>query len=310
MSLLRQPLLALSRSGAVKRLVTTLPVSSAVVARYVPGETTAHAIEATRSLVDSGRLVTLDFLGEDVRERSGAEATVAAYLELLGELSRHGLARQAEVSVKLSALGLLLPDGERVAADHAARIADAARNCGTTMTVDMEDHTLTDATLSIVAQLRKEHPDVGAVLQAHLRRTESDCRALAHEGSRVRLCKGAYAEPPSVAFTDRAEVDKAFVRCTRILMHGHGHPMIATHDPRMIAIAASVAAEAGRSPGTYEFQMLHGIRSEEQQRLATQGETMRVYVPYGVEWYGYLMRRLAERPANLALFTKSLISKK
>ncbi len=310
MPLLRQPLLLLSRSGVVKRLVTGLRVTSAVVRRYVPGETTADAAAAARVLVDDGRLVTLDFLGEDTVVADDAAATVTAYLDLLAELSKQGLASRCEVSVKLSAIGLRLPDGEAVALAHAFTIADAARNCGTTMTVDMEDHTLTDATLAIVVQLRKEHPDVGAVLQAHLRRTEEDCRALTHAGSRVRLCKGAYAEPESVAFTDRGEIDRSFVRCTRILMHGNGRPMIATHDPRMIAIASSVAAEAGRAAGTYEFQMLHGIRPEEQQRLVEQGETMRVYVPYGVEWYGYLMRRLAERPANLALFTKSLISKK
>ncbi len=308
--MLRQPLLVLSRSAAVKRLVTGLPVTSHVVARYVPGESTTAAADAAQALVDTGRLVSLDFLGEDTVVAADAEATVAAYLDLLAELRRRGLASRCEVSVKLTAIGLRLPGGEEVALEHARTIAEAARNYGTTVTVDMEDHTVTDATLVIVAKLRKEFPDVGAVLQAHLRRTEADCRELVHEGSRVRLCKGAYAEPESVAFTDSVEVDKAFVRCTKILMRGNGHPMIATHDPRLIAIAASVAAEAGRMPGSYEFQMLHGIRPEEQQRLVEQGETMRVYVPYGVEWYGYLMRRLAERPANLALFVKSLISKK
>jgi len=148
------------------------------------------------------------------------------------------------------------------------------------------------------------------VLQSYLRRTEADCRVLAYEGSRVRLCKGAYNEPEHVAFQEKVEVDKSYVRCLKVLMAGQGYPMVATHDPRMIAIAGSLASRYGRAKGSYEFQMLYGIRPEEQKRLAVSGETVCVYVPYGAQWYGYLMRRLAERPQNLSFFLKSLISKK
>jgi proline dehydrogenase len=311
MSLLRQPILLLARSQGVKRLVSTMPVSSGIVTGYVPGETTESAVAATQGLVDDGLRVTLDYLGEDTTDAAQAEATVAAYKELLADLATRGLAPHAEVSVKLSAIGQSLPDnGHKVALENARDICRAARNAGTTVTLDMEDHTTTDSTLTILRELRKDFPETGAVLQAMLHRTEADCRALAYEGSRVRLCKGAYMEPEDVAFQDRLDVDKAYVRCLKVLLGGQGYPMIATHDPRMIQIASSLASRFGRRPGTYEFQMLYGIRPEEQKRLAAAGETMRVYIPYGTEWYGYLMRRLAEKPQNLAFFVRSLVSKK
>ena len=311
MSLLREPLLMLSRSGTVKKLVSTMPLSSGIVRGYVPGETTESAVDATARLVGDGLTVTLDFLGEDTLDAEQADATVAAYVDLLRQLSAAGLQRKAEVSVKLSAIGQALPEtGHKLALENARTICRAARNAGTTVTLDMEDHTTTDSTLRILHDLRKDFPETGAVLQAYLHRTEADCRALAHEGSRVRLCKGAYNEPADVAFQDRVEVDRSYVRCLKVLLGGQGYPMIATHDPRMVEIASSLASRYGRAQGTYEFQMLYGIRPEEQKRLAESGETMRVYLPYGEEWYGYLMRRLAERPQNLSFFVKSLISKK
>jgi proline dehydrogenase len=311
MSLLRQPILLLARSQGVKKLVSTMPVSSSIVTSYVPGETTGHAVAATSGLVDDGLRVTLDYLGEDTTDAAQADATVAAYKELLADLAAKGLAPHAEVSVKLSAIGQFLPDsGHKVALENARDICRAARNAGTTVTLDMEDHTTTDSTLSILRELRKDFPETGAVLQAMLRRTEADCRALAYEGSRVRLCKGAYMEPEKVAFQDRLDVDKSYVRCLKVLLNGQGYPMIATHDPRMVQIASSLASRFGRRPGTYEFQMLYGIRPEEQKRLAAAGETVRVYIPYGTEWYGYLMRRLAEKPQNLGFFVRSLVSKK
>ena len=311
MSLLRQPLLLLARSGVVKNVVSTMPVSAGIVHSYVPGETTQAAVEATAALEADGLKVTLDFLGEDTLDAAQAQATVDAYVELLGALAAQGLAHGAEVSVKLSAVGQALPEGGHgIALEHARTICRAARNAGTTVTLDMEDHTTTDSTLSILRELRKDFPETGAVLQAYLHRTEADCRQLAYEGSRVRLCKGAYAQPETVAFQDRLDVDKSYVRCLKVLLAGQGYPMIATHDPRMVEIASSLASRYGRAPGTYEFQMLYGIRPEEQRRLAAAGETVRVYVPFGQEWYGYLMRRLAERPQNLSFFVKSLISKK
>ena len=311
MSLLRQPILLLARSTKVKQLVSTMPVSSGIVTGYVPGETTTDAVSATSGLVDDGLRVTLDYLGEDTTDAAQADATVAAYKDVLAELSAQGLASKTEVSVKLSAIGQFLPDnGHKVALENARDICRAARNAGTTVTLDMEDHTTTDSTLTILRELRKDFPETGAVLQAMLRRTEADCRALAYEGSRVRLCKGAYLEPEKVAFQDRLDVDRSYVRCLKVLLAGQGYPMIATHDPRMVQIASSLASRFGRRPGTYEFQMLYGIRPDEQKRLAAAGETMRVYSPYGIEWYGYLMRRLAEKPQNLAFFARSLVSKK
>jgi proline dehydrogenase len=311
MSLLRQPILLMARSQGIKKLVSTLPVSSGIVTSYVPGETTETAVEATAALADDGLRVTLDFLGEDTLDAEQAEFTVQAYLDVLRQLSARGLTRSAEVSVKLSAIGQFLPDnGHKVALENARTICRAARNAGTTVTLDMEDHTTTDSTLSILRELRKDFPETGAVLQSALHRTEADCRALAYEGSRVRLCKGAYLEPEDVAFQSRLEIDTSYVRCLKVLLAGQGYPMIATHDPRMVEIASSLASRYGRAKGSYEFQMLYGIRPEEQKRLAAAGETMRVYIPYGTEWYGYLMRRLAERPQNLSFFLKSLISKK
>jgi proline dehydrogenase len=308
---LRQPLLVLARSDRVKRLVTAMPVSSGIVSRYVPGESTGDAVDATRDLIEHGLHATLDFLGEDTLDRERADATVRAYLDVLSALTAQGLARNTEVSVKLSAVGQALPDnGEKVALENARTICHAARNAGTTVTVDMEDHTTTDSTLGILHELRKDFPETGAVLQAYLHRTEADCRELAYEGSRVRLCKGAYAEPESVAFQDRQDVDKSYVRCLKVLMAGQGYPMVATHDPRMIDIAGALATRNGRAQGSYEYQMLFGIRPDEQRRLAEAGEKVRVYLPYGQQWYGYLMRRLAERPSNLRFFVLSLVSKK
>jgi proline dehydrogenase len=301
----------LARSSKVKNVVTAMPVSSNIVHRYVPGEATSEAVAATRELIDAGLHVTLDFLGEDTLDRAQADATVAAYTDLLRSLTEQGLSRNAEVSVKLSAIGQALPDnGEKVALENGRVICQAARNAGTTVTLDMEDHTTTDSTLGILRELRKDFPETGAVLQAYLHRTEADCRDLAYEGSRVRLCKGAYNEPESVAFQDKHEVDKSFVRCLKVLMAGQGYPMVASHDPRMVDIAGALATRNNRPQGSYEFQMLYGIRPDEQQRLAEAGEKVRVYLPYGQEWYGYLMRRLAERPSNLTFFLHSLVSKK
>ena len=311
MALLRQPLLLLSRSNRVKKLVSTMPVSAGIVRSYVPGETTGSVVDATASEIADGIRVTLDFLGEDTLDAEQADATVAAYVDVLRELAARGLTRSAEVSVKLSAIGQALPDnGEKIALENARTICRAARNAGTTVTLDMEDHTTTDSTLGILRELRKDFPETGAVLQAYLHRTEDDCSALAHEGSRVRLCKGAYNEPEEVAWQDKLDVDRSYVRCLKVLLGGQGYPMIATHDPRLIEIASSLASRYGRVPGSYEFQMLYGIRPDEQRRLVEAGETVRVYIPYGTEWYGYLMRRLAERPQNLSFFLRSLISKK
>jgi proline dehydrogenase len=307
---LRRTLLTLSRSNKIRHLVETAPISRSVVARFVAGASAEEAVAACHHLVDSGRLMSLDRLGEDTVERGQAEATRDAYLTMLKLLADDGLTPAAEVSVKLSAVGQSLPgEGEKIALDNAYAICQAARNAGTTVTLDMEDHTTTDSTLGILRNLRGDFPDTGAVVQAYLHRTEADCRDLAYTGSRVRLCKGAYKEPPTVAYQSHDEVDRSYVRCLKVLMAGEGYPMVATHDPRLVSITGDLVRRNGRPQGTYEYQMLYGIRPHEQRRLAAAGEKMRVYVPYGEEWYGYLVRRMAERPANLVFFMRSLATK-
>ena len=308
--MLRRSLLMMSRSDRLKHLVTSMPVSSGVVSRFVAGETVQEAADATEKLVRDGLCVSLDHLGEDTRDRRQAQASVDAYLTLLSLLTSRGLAHGAEVSVKLSAVGQALSEGgHRLALESSRQICQAATNAGTTVTLDMEDHTTTDSTLEILRELRLDFPSTGAVVQAYLHRTEQDCRELAYDGSRVRLCKGAYKEPDSVAYQDRHEVNLSYVRSLKVLMAGQGYPMIATHDPKLIEIASVLAARYQRDKGTFEYQMLYGIRPEEQKRLTAQGDRVRVYIPYGDEWYGYLMRRLAERPANLAFFARSLVTK-
>lgn len=306
---MRSGLLLMSRSDELRDVLEKAPVTRSVVQRFVAGETTGSAVEAIAGLARAGLAATVDYLGEDTTDPVQAEHTRDAYVELLGALADRGLTQggQVEVSLKLSALGQALgAEGERIALENSRAICQAAAAAGTTVTLDMEDHTTTDSTLSILRELRTDWPWVGAVLQSYLYRTEQDCRDLAHEGSRVRLCKGTYKEPESVAYQDKREVDKAYVRCLKILLAGQGYPMLATHDPRLVDIAQVLIAQQGRDPDSYEFQMLLGIRPEEQARLAATGATMRVYVPYGEQWYGYFMRRLAERPANLGFFLRSL----
>ena len=307
--MLRRALLRVSRSEKIKNLMTTAPVTAGVVERFVAGETSHHVVTVSRRLVSAGLLVSIDYLGEDPTDRSEVDAVVVAYLDLLTKLRESGLSASAEVSIKMTALGQHLRDGPQLALENAELICRAARMADAAVTLDMEDHSTTDSTLEILHRLRKEYPDTGAVLQAYLYRTEDDCRDLAVAGSRVRLCKGAYAEPESMAFQDRQEIDKSYVRCMKILMAGGGFPMLATHDPTLIDIGLKLASEYGRGPGDFEFHMLYCVRPTEQQRLARLGHAVRVYVPYGTDWYGYLIRRLAERPSNLRFFARSLITK-
>ncbi|MCD0450530.1 proline dehydrogenase family protein [Actinocorallia sp. API 0066] len=300
-------LLSAARSRTLRRVVSASPLTRPVVDRFVAGETLPAALAAVRENAAHGIDVTLDFLGEDITAEAEALANRDAYLRLLEALGAEGLAARAEVSVKLSAFGQALD--EDLALDGARRVAEAASAVGSTVTLDMEDHTTVDSTLGILAELRKEHPGTGAVLQAYLFRTEDDAKALAHDGSRVRLVKGAYREPAEVAFQKKADVDRNYVRLLKILMAGGGYPMIATHDPRMIEIAKALAERNERSLASYEFQMLYGIRTEAQHALVSEGHRMRAYVPYGGDWYGYFMRRLAERPANLVFFLRSFTTR-
>ncbi|TDC40888.1 proline dehydrogenase [Actinomadura sp. KC345] len=292
-------LLAAARNRRVRGLVTSVPLTRGVVDRFVAGDDLGAAVSVVRESAAAGLDVTLDHLGEDTRDREQARVARDAYLRLFSALEEQGLAGGADASVKLSALGRVVADD--VALDHAREICAAAERAGMTVTLDMEDHTTVDSTLEIFGRLRADFPRVGVAIQAMLRRSEGDLRELA--GARVRLVKGAYAEPASVAFQGRREVDRAYARGLRTLMRGDGYPMVGSHDPRIIEIALALAA--GRPAGSYEFQMLYGVRAGEQRRLAG-SQRVRVYVPYGADWYGYFMRRLAERPANVAFFLRSL----
>jgi proline dehydrogenase len=309
---LRPALLAASHSDGLRRTAERLPVTRKVVHRFVPGATLDRVLDSVAALRDSGRLVSIDYLGEDVTDSDDANATMRAYLALLAALGRrpdasHDAVRPLEVSCKLSALGQALErDGEKIALENAHTICERAEQVGAWVTVDAEDHTTTDSTLSIVADLRTDFPWLGVVLQAYLRRTHGDCAQFAASGVRVRLCKGAYDEPASVAYRDAAAVTDSYLRCLRVLMVGSGYPMVASHDPVVIDAVPGLASESGRCAGDFEYQMLYGIREGEQSRLASTGNRVRVYVPFGTQWYGYFMRRLAERPANLTFFMRAL----
>lgn len=341
-TLLRPALLAAGRSTRLQRTLTGMPVTRQVVNRFVAGEGVAEVETEARALVDSGRLVSIDFLGEGVTDVDGARDTVAEYRRLLSTL---GTARSCsdiagsdetptagsasggsephdagvaepggpvryEVSMKLSALGAALPrDAWEISLDHARQVCAAARDAGVWVSVDAEDSSTTEVTLSIVRALREDFPDTGAVIQAYLFRSADDCRDLAGPGSRIRLCKGAYREPASVAHQSRDDVSDAYLRCLRILMDGDGYPMVATHDPDLIAAAVAEGVRTGRGVGDYELQMLYGIRDDEQRRQTERGRRVRVYLPYGTAWYPYFMRRLAERPANLGFFLRALASR-
>jgi proline dehydrogenase len=311
----RPAIMAASRSGGMRRAAERLPVTRHVVHRFVPGETVADALESVEKLRDSTRLVSIDYLGEDVTDADAANATVDAYLGLLDALDRRAepaaVVRPLEVSLKLSALGQALPrDGEKIALENAHTICERAQRAGLWVTVDAEDHTTTDSTLSIVRDLRTEFGWLGTVLQAYLRRTRADCEEFATSGARIRLCKGAYDEPASVAYRDREDVTSSYLRCLRILMAGDGYPMVASHDPEIIDAVPAMVHEFGRGIEDFEYQMLYGIRDPEQRRLAGGGNQVRVYVPFGTQWYGYFVRRLAERPANLTFFLRALAERR
>ncbi len=305
--MLRRALLSASRNPRIGEVVRDAPMSRTVVRRFVAGETTDDAVATTRQLVEAGLLVSLDHLGEDTVEVGQAKTVTKAYLTLLDRLHGEGLTSGAEVSVKLSAVGQALDRG--LCLDNAWQIAESATRAGTTVTLDMEDHTTTDSTLEIHGLLREDFPETGAVIQAYLRRSAGDVEDLIRSGSRVRLCKGAYKEPEAVAYQRRKDVDLAYVRLLVRLLQDGAYPMVATHDPRLVAITGSLVRRFGRAADTYEYQMLFGIRPAEQARLAAAGHRVRVYTPYGAEWYGYLVRRIAERPANLAFLLRALRSR-
>ncbi len=302
-------ILAASRSDRMRRLVSAAPGTRQVVDRFIPGETVDEVLPIVQELTGNGLELTMDVVGEDITTPAQAGAARDAYLELIERLAPLELGDRVEVSVKLSMFGQSLPGGHDLALANVRPVVEAAAAIGTTVTLDAEDHTTLDAMFAVHEELRRDVPQTGCVIQAYLYRTEEDARRLAANGSRVRLVKGAYKEPADVALQQKHEIDKAYVRILRTLMNGDGYPMIGSHDPRLISIAQELARIAGRKPDEYEFQMLYGIRSDEHLRLAAEGHRMRVYTAYGTDWYGYFMRRLAEKPANLRFFARSMITK-
>ncbi|MGC9536412.1 proline dehydrogenase family protein [Streptomyces sp. UG1] len=302
-------ILAASRSDRMRRLISAAPVSKQVVDRFIPGETVDEIVPIIRDLSDRGLELTMDVVGEDITRPEQAAAARDAYLALIDRLKELELGDRAEMSVKLSMFGQALDGGHELALANVRPVVEAAAAIGTTVTLDAEDHTTLDSMFAIHEELRKDFPQTGCVIQAYLFRTEADARRLAAAGSRVRLVKGAYKEPAEVAYQHKHEIDKAYVRILRILMEGTGYPMIGSHDPRLISIAQELARRAGRKLDEYEFQMLYGIRSDEHLRLAAEGHRMRVYTAYGTDWYGYFMRRLAEKPANLRFFARSMLTR-
>jgi proline dehydrogenase len=287
-------ILAASRSDRMRRLISAAPVTRQVVDRFIPGESVDDIVPIIKDLTGRGLELTMDVVGEDITTPGQAAAARDAYLALVGRLGELELGERVEMSVKLSMFGQSLDGGHELALANVRPVVEAAAVIGTTVTLDAEDHTTLDSMFAIHEELRKDFPQTGCVIQAYLYRTEEDARRLAASGSRVRIVKGAYKEPASVAYQQKAEIDKAYVRVMRTLMEGEGYPMIGSHDPRLISIAQELARRSGRKLDEYEFQMLYG---------------MRVYTAYGTDWYGYFMRRLAEKPANLRFFVRSMVSK-
>lgn len=309
--MLRNLLLFLSRARWARRLVSRLGVARRAAARFVAGETSAEALAVVGQLNARGINATLDHLGESVTSEADARRAADDYVALLGRIGDTGA--RANVSIKLTQMGLDL--SEAFCLRNVRRIVECARQVGTFVRIDMEGTAHTEATLGIFRALHREFDNVGIVLQAYLYRTGADLEGVLAERGRVRLCKGAYKEPSELAFPRKADVDANFVRLAHTLLD-HARlcppvdsagrvpplPAIATHDVKMIDAAKAYADDHGLPREFYEFQMLHGIRRDLQDQLAQAGYAVRVYVPYGTEWYPYFMRRLAERPANVWFF--------
>jgi proline dehydrogenase len=296
----------LASSGWVKRLASRYGLRSprSFGRRFIAGETSAEAIDAARTVEGAGRLVSLDLLGESVSTMQEADTATRGYLAVMQAMVEAGIGRN--ISLKLTQLGL---DVDRATAvDNLRRILEVAERQAFFVRIDMESSAYTDTTLEIwetVWGLGQKR--VGVVLQSALRRSETDAARVSAQGGRIRLVKGAYKEPRTLAFQSKAEVDAAFVRLMRLLLRDGAHPAIATHDPAMIDATTRYADELGLDKGRFEFQMLYGVRRDLQTRLTRDGYLVRVYIPFGREWFPYFMRRLGERPANLAFVLKSLL---
>lgn len=306
---LRHTLIALSKSPQMQEIIVGVPVSRQMARRFVAGETLADAIGAIRASNAAGLLATLDFLGEHVHNQAEASVNADEYIRALQAIQEAGV--NSNISIKLTAMGLAVDD--EFCYQNVRRIVAAAAQRGNFVRIDMEDSPVTDRTLAIYRRLRGEFANVGVVIQAYLYRSEEDVRDLMQTGmAHLRLCKGAYDEPPAVAFQEKAEVDQSMTRLVRLMLDSQPefpgtYPAIASHDHRIINWTKAYAYHRGIAPDRFEFQMLYGIRRDLQQQLAGQGYRMRVYIPYGTRWYPYFMRRLAERPANLLFFARALL---
>ena len=304
---MRSTLLTLSHQRWLGRLATRVPITRPMVRRFISGETLDEALPAIERLHAQGMLTTVDVLGESVTRAEDARAAAARYLQTLDALAGHGMDRN--VSLKPSQMGLAIDPG--LARENVGAIVARAVETGAFVRIDMEDHAVTDATLDLWRAVRPATwtdggADVGVVIQSALRRSADDVEAIIAAGGRVRLCKGAYKEPAGVAYQDKAEVDEAYERLMLRLLRAGRYPALATHDVRLIRRAIEVATTEGIARDAFEFQMLYGVRRDLQEQLAGAGWTVRVYVPYGAQWYPYFMRRLAERPANVSFLLRNL----
>jgi proline dehydrogenase len=303
--MLRQSFLWLSNRQGIFRFVRKNRLARRFASRFVAGETIDDAVAAVRSLNGKGITVSLDLLGESVSNAAEAKATADHYIGLLDRIQKEGL--DSNVSVKLTAMGQDIADD--LCIENISRVLDRAKDYRTFVRLDMESSEYTERTLRLFQEyLFPNYPEnVGIVLQSYLRRTASDVENAIALQCRVRLCKGAYKEPATVAFPDKKDVDSSYVVCMKRLMSSGKYPGLATHDEAILAEAKRYADEAGIARDRFEFQMLYGVRRDLQEGLVRDGYRMRVYVPYGTQWYPYLMRRLAERPANVAFMTGNII---
>jgi proline dehydrogenase len=295
-----------SRQGWLEATVRRMPLTGALVRRFVAGEDLPAVLAVLSRLRDAGMQTTVDVLGESIANAEDAKAAANAYLEAIDALAREGL--EVNVSLKLTAMGL---DVDRaLCRANVQQIAARAAQHGGFVRIDMEDHTRTDVTLAIAREAFTRHGNVGVVIQSYLRRSAADIDDADERHMRVRLCKGAYNEPASVAFVSKAEVDESYARLMEELLRDGTYPGIATHDERLIERALEFCRREGIDPTSFEFQMLYGVRRDLQERLVEAGWTVRVYVPFGSEWYPYFMRRLAERPANLLFVLRNLLKER
>jgi len=300
--MLRRLLLFLAGQRWLYRIIVGNSVFRRMAYRFVAGDRLEDALEVARTLQGQGITATLDHLGEDIRNASEARGAADVYVRALDEIAARGLT--ANVSLKLTALGMDIDP--TLCWENIRRVLDTARRHENFVRIDMEDSAHTQPTLDFFKQLWQEYQNVGMVIQTYLYRSEADVRDLNAMGARVRLCKGAYNEPPDVAFPAKADVDANYLKLAEILIVDGTYPGMATHDEAIIDSIIEFCRENSIPPDRFEFQMLYGIRRDLQEKLVRDGWRMRVYVPFGEQWYPYFMRRLAERPANVMFILKAL----